>query len=99
MHIPKAFTGSGLAVLGLTGALIIAVWAFTFERIGYELGEEVDAAQGTNAAAAVAYEERTLRELAAGGSGLAGRFASFGDNLGLGAATMVELIGMDGRVL
>jgi diguanylate cyclase (GGDEF)-like protein len=103
MRLPKAFTGTGLAVIGLTGALVFGAWAFTLERIGYERGEEVDAAQRANAAAAIAYEERTLRELGAGktagGKGLAERFAAFGDHLGLGAATTVELIAMDGRVL
>jgi len=97
LHVPKAFAGPGLAVPALAAALVLGVWAATFERIGFERGEEVEAAQQSNAAAALAYEERTLRALATG-EAVAKHFAAFGDQLSLGAATTVELIGMDGKV-
>jgi diguanylate cyclase (GGDEF)-like protein/PAS domain S-box-containing protein len=96
-HIPASFAVPGIAVPACAAALIAAVWSVTLERIGYERAEEITAVQRANASVALAYAERSSR-LRASGRLSPESFAAFGDELELGAATEVELIGLDGRL-
>ncbi|HEY5900149.1 MAG TPA: hypothetical protein VIV54_21470, partial [Burkholderiales bacterium] len=98
LHIPASFAVPGIAIPACAAILVIGVWSLTLERINYERAEEIAAAQQANASIALAYEERTARLFAAGRFS-ADAFAAFGDELQLGAATAVELIGLDGKVL
>jgi diguanylate cyclase (GGDEF)-like protein/PAS domain S-box-containing protein len=96
MHIPRRFAAPGIAIAAFAVLAVGAIWVMTLERISHERAQEVAEARQANAAAALAYEQFTLRSLTA--PDFAQRFAAFGDELELGAATTVELVGLDGTV-
>jgi diguanylate cyclase (GGDEF)-like protein/PAS domain S-box-containing protein len=97
LHIPASFAVPGIAIPACAAALIVALWSVTLERIGYERADEIAAAQRANASIALAYAERSARLRASGGLSPES-FAAFGDELDLGDATEVELIGLDGHL-
>ncbi|HYL88684.1 MAG TPA: EAL domain-containing protein, partial [Burkholderiales bacterium] len=99
LHIPRRFAGPGIAIAAFAVALVAAIWVVTLERISHDRAREVADAQQANAAVAIAYEQFTLRSLAAPAADFAERFASFGDALDLGAASTVELVALDGTVV
>ena len=99
LHIPRRFTGPGIAIAVFAVMMVGAIWVVTLERISHDRAREVEEAQHDNAAVALAYEQFTLRTLSAPPADFAERFAAFGDALELGAATTVELVALDGTVV